>query len=208
MVPETPLQFVVAERLSRTFRAKSTGIRLRILEEEWRGKDTSLAHLKMKYDTAFGIRRDTGLSKAEILHLWTRFMKPVGALRIVEDQIKNTLKTEHPPRREALRLHRYEDLPESRAPVRYSPSANYLLLTENGEPDSYSKVLSSKESVQWKKAIIKEIISLKMNEACSLVRLSAGKNALQSLWMFMVKEKQCEKLEGGLNSLPLFNLRF
>ncbi|GJY82041.1 hypothetical protein Tco_0494792 [Tanacetum coccineum] len=46
MVPETPLQFVVAERLSRTFRAKSTGIRLRILEEEWRGKDTSLAHLK------------------------------------------------------------------------------------------------------------------------------------------------------------------
>ncbi|GKD29253.1 hypothetical protein Tco_1240031 [Tanacetum coccineum] len=84
MVPETPLQFSVAERLSRTFRAESTGIRveapkmlwadsistayliyripyvligLRIPEEEWRGKDTSLAHLKaaaqMKCDTAF-----------------------------------------------------------------------------------------------------------------------------------------------------------
>ncbi|GJZ92576.1 retrovirus-related pol polyprotein from transposon TNT 1-94, partial [Tanacetum coccineum] len=74
MVPETPLQFGVAERLSRTFRPESTGIRveapkmlwadsvsttyliyripyvpigLRILEEEWRGKDTSLAHLKV-----------------------------------------------------------------------------------------------------------------------------------------------------------------
>ncbi|GJT03038.1 hypothetical protein Tco_0824207 [Tanacetum coccineum] len=32
---------------------------------------------------------------------------------IVEDQMKNTLKTEHPPRREASRLHRYEDPPES-----------------------------------------------------------------------------------------------
>nr|GEZ40919.1 retrovirus-related Pol polyprotein from transposon TNT 1-94 [Tanacetum cinerariifolium] len=107
MVPKTPLQFGVAERLSRTFRAESTRLRveapkllwedsvstthliyripyvligLHIPEEEWRWKDTSLAHLKaaaqMKYDTAFGIRRVTGLSEAEILHLWTRFMEP------------------------------------------------------------------------------------------------------------------------------------
>ncbi|GKF67094.1 hypothetical protein Tco_0193611, partial [Tanacetum coccineum] len=74
MVPKTPLQFGVAERLSRTFRAKSTGLRaetqkmlwadsvstsnliyripyipigLHILEKEWRGNDTSLAHLKV-----------------------------------------------------------------------------------------------------------------------------------------------------------------
>ncbi|GKC54718.1 retrovirus-related pol polyprotein from transposon TNT 1-94 [Tanacetum coccineum] len=73
MVPKTPLQFGVAKRLSRTFRAESTGIHvedpkmlwadsvgmvyliypipyipigLRIPEEEWQGKDTSLAHLK------------------------------------------------------------------------------------------------------------------------------------------------------------------
>ncbi|GJR76399.1 hypothetical protein Tco_0088764 [Tanacetum coccineum] len=74
MVSETPLQFGVAERLSQTFRAESMGLRaeplkilyadlvsttyllyripyvligLRIPEEEWRGKDTSLAHLKL-----------------------------------------------------------------------------------------------------------------------------------------------------------------
>ncbi|GJU85441.1 reverse transcriptase domain, reverse transcriptase zinc-binding domain protein [Tanacetum coccineum] len=74
MVSETPLQFGVAERLSRTFRAESMGLRaeaakmlwadsvstayliyrtpyvpigLRILEEEWPGNDTSLAHLKL-----------------------------------------------------------------------------------------------------------------------------------------------------------------
>ncbi|GJX65466.1 retrovirus-related pol polyprotein from transposon TNT 1-94 [Tanacetum coccineum] len=74
MVPKIPLQFGIAERLSRTFKAESTRIRveaprmlwadsvstayliyripyfligLHILEEEWRGKDTSLAHLKV-----------------------------------------------------------------------------------------------------------------------------------------------------------------
>ncbi|GJV67260.1 hypothetical protein Tco_1482769, partial [Tanacetum coccineum] len=36
---------------------------------------------------------------------------------------------------------------ESRALVWYSPSANYLLLIENDEPESYSKGMSSKESV-------------------------------------------------------------
>ncbi|GJX57055.1 retrovirus-related pol polyprotein from transposon TNT 1-94, partial [Tanacetum coccineum] len=47
MVPKIPLQFGVAKRLGRTFRAESTGIRPRIPEEEWRGKDTSLTHLKV-----------------------------------------------------------------------------------------------------------------------------------------------------------------
>ncbi|GJY73786.1 hypothetical protein Tco_0478217 [Tanacetum coccineum] len=52
---------------------------------------------------------------------------------------------------------------ESMALVRYSPSANYLLLIKNGEPESYSESLSSKEFVQWKKAINEEMVSLKKN---------------------------------------------
>nr|GEX91398.1 retrovirus-related Pol polyprotein from transposon TNT 1-94 [Tanacetum cinerariifolium] len=52
---------------------------------------------------------------------------------------------------------------EFKAPVRYSPSTNYLLLTHNGKPESYSEALSSKESVQWKKAIIEEMVSLEKN---------------------------------------------
>nr|GEY07201.1 hypothetical protein [Tanacetum cinerariifolium] len=58
-------------------------VRLRIPMEEWRGNDASLTHLKavtqMKCDITFGIQRVTKLSKAEILHLWTRFMKPGGS---------------------------------------------------------------------------------------------------------------------------------
>ncbi|GJW01948.1 hypothetical protein Tco_1560804 [Tanacetum coccineum] len=35
-------------------------------------------------------------------------------------------------------------------------------------PQSYSEALSSKESVQWKKAIIEEMVSLEKNQTCSL----------------------------------------
>ncbi|GJS75201.1 hypothetical protein Tco_0725082 [Tanacetum coccineum] len=229
MVPETPLQFGV-ERLSRTFRAESTGLRaeapkmlwadsvsttyliyripyfligLRILEEEWRGKDTSLTHLKaatqMKCDIAFGIRRVTRLSEAEILHLWTRFMEPdtsEGSENNGSFEDSGRSYEEYSEDGASSKEGGFENLQvrrctrESRAPVRYSPSANYLLLTENGEPESYSEALSSKESVQWKKAIIEEMVSLEKNQTCSLVRISAGKKASQRLWMFKVKEEQ------------------
>ncbi|GKG00537.1 hypothetical protein Tco_0302227 [Tanacetum coccineum] len=78
--------------------------------------------------------------------------------------MKNTLMTEHPLRREAPRLHRYEDPPES--PV------------------------LRKESVQWKKDIIEEMVSLEKNQTCSLVIISVGKKPSQILWMFKVKEEQ------------------
>ncbi|GKB72337.1 retrovirus-related pol polyprotein from transposon TNT 1-94 [Tanacetum coccineum] len=115
IVSETPLQFGVTERLSRTFRVESMGIRakalkmlledsvsttyliyripyvpigLNILEEEWRGKDTSLAHLKLSgYEESPGVLQE-----------------------------------------------------------------------------SYSEALSSKEFVQWKKAINEEIVSLEKNQ--------------------------------------------
>ncbi|GJT43681.1 hypothetical protein Tco_0952396 [Tanacetum coccineum] len=80
----TPLQFGVAERLSQTFRAESTGLRAEALKIAQMG-----AQIRV------------------------RGPKTVRASRIVDDQMKNTLKTEHPARREALRLHRYEDLLES-----------------------------------------------------------------------------------------------
>ncbi|GJZ08852.1 hypothetical protein Tco_0543135 [Tanacetum coccineum] len=196
--------------MSRTFRAESTEIRveapkmlwadsvsttyliyripyvpigLRIPEEEWRGKDTSLAHLKaaaqMKCDTAFGIRRVT--------RAWVEFRnhsEPRWELRFEvgrpnsgsfkdsgrsdEEYFEDGASSkeggfETPQVRRSTR--------EFRAPVRYSPSANYLQLTENGEPESFSEALSSKESLQWKKAIIEEMVSLEKIQTCSLVRL-------------------------------------
>ncbi|GJR12199.1 retrovirus-related pol polyprotein from transposon TNT 1-94 [Tanacetum coccineum] len=78
---------------------------------------------------------------------------------------------------------------ESKALVRYSPSTNYLIMTKNGKPESYSKALNRKESIQWKKAINEEISSLEMNQTWSLVRLPAGKKVLHSKWVLRVKEE-------------------
>ncbi|GKA37328.1 hypothetical protein Tco_0723893 [Tanacetum coccineum] len=47
--------------------------------------------------------------------------------------MKNTLKMEHPPKGGSETPLVQRSTSESRAPVRYSPSANYSLLTENGE---------------------------------------------------------------------------
>ncbi|GJS73065.1 retrovirus-related pol polyprotein from transposon TNT 1-94 [Tanacetum coccineum] len=185
------------------YRIPYVPIGLRIPEEEWRGKDTSLAHLKaaaqMKCDTAFGIRRVTRLSEADILHLRTQFMEPENLAKndsIVAEHGLSSEITQSPggssdtsegsensgsfkdsgrsdeeysedgasSREEASRLHRYEDPPES--------------------PEL------CKESVQWKKAIIEEMVSLEKNQTWSLVRISAGKKASQRLWMFRVKEEQ------------------
>ncbi|GKC73555.1 retrovirus-related pol polyprotein from transposon TNT 1-94 [Tanacetum coccineum] len=207
MVPETPLQFGIAERLSRTVRVESTGLRvealkmlwedsvsmtyliyripyvsigLRIPDEEWQGKDTSLTYLKaaaqMKCDTTFGIRRVTKLFEVEILHLWTRFMKPGGSSDTGEGS-ENSGSFEDSGRSDeeysedgASSKEGGSETPqvrrsniESKAPVRYSPSANYFLLKENGKLESYSEALSSKESVQWKKAIIEEIVKEEQN---------------------------------------------
>ncbi|GKA47340.1 hypothetical protein Tco_0740223 [Tanacetum coccineum] len=72
------------------YRIPYVPIGLRILEEEWRGKDTSLAHLKllrMKCETAFMIRRSPGDPRQENITIW-------------KNQMKKNLKTEHAPRME------------------------------------------------------------------------------------------------------------
>ncbi|GKD51930.1 retrovirus-related pol polyprotein from transposon TNT 1-94 [Tanacetum coccineum] len=286
MVPETPIQFGVAKRLSRTFRVEITGIRaeapkmlwadsvstpyliyripyvpigLRILDEEWRGKDTSLTHLKvfgcdsfvkvkavcgeaMKctficsgsdevrysfwYTKSHQVIRSRDITfvdsiyEARSMTDSSSLTKPIQKSQVVlvdipEKHVENdSIVVEHvlsskitqslggssDTSEGSKNSGSFEDngrsdeeyseygasskeggsetpqvrrsTRESRAPVRYSPSANYLLLTENGKPESYSEALSSKESVQWKKAIIEEMVSIEKNQTCSLVRIS------------------------------------
>nr|GEY13841.1 retrovirus-related Pol polyprotein from transposon TNT 1-94 [Tanacetum cinerariifolium] len=166
----------VAERLSRTFRAESTWIRAEAPKMLWE----YLVAAQMKCDTAFGIRRVTRLSEAEISHLWIRFMEPENDSIVAEHGLSSKI-TQSPGRSSdtsegSANNESFEDsgrsyeeyfkdrasskeggseaphvrrsIRESRAPVRYSLSANYLLLTDNGELESYSEALSSKESVK------------------------------------------------------------
>nr|GEV59067.1 hypothetical protein [Tanacetum cinerariifolium] len=167
--------FGVAERLSQTFRAESMGL---------------YAEAPKIFLTL--IRRVTRLSKVEILHLWTRFMEPGGSSDTSEGSEnsgsfkdsgrsdKEYFKHEASSKRgRDLRLHRYEDPPES--------------------PGLY------KESIQWKKAIIEEIVSLEKNQTCSLVRIPTRKKALQRLLMLKVKEEQNNSERGKGSDMAEFN---
>ncbi|GJV47409.1 retrovirus-related pol polyprotein from transposon TNT 1-94 [Tanacetum coccineum] len=221
MVPETPLQFGVAERLSRTFRAESTEIRveapkmlwadsvstayliyripyvpigLRIPEEEWRGKDTSLAHLKaaaqMKCDTAFRIRRVTRLSEADILHLQTQFMEPendsIAAEHGLSSEITQSPGGSSDTSEGSENSGSFKD--SGRSDEEYSEDRASF---EEGGFETPQLRRSTRESrAPWKKAIIEEMVSLEKNQTWSLVRISAGTKASQRLWMLRVKEEQ------------------
>ncbi|KAL9250580.1 Retrovirus-related Pol polyprotein from transposon TNT 1-94-like protein [Drosera capensis] len=76
-----------------------------------------------------------------------------------------------------------------RPPQRYSPSANYLLLIDNGEPQCYHEALQSDDSAQWGLAMQEEMNSLEKNHTWFLTTLLAGKKALQNKWVFRIKEE-------------------
>ena len=61
-----------------------------------------------------------------------------------------------------------------KAPDRYSPSLNYLLLTNEGEPESFDEALDD------------EIRSLQKNNTWVLTELPAGKRALLNKWVFRI----------------------
>ncbi|GJY82038.1 retrovirus-related pol polyprotein from transposon TNT 1-94 [Tanacetum coccineum] len=210
---------VSAERLSRTFRAESTGLRaeapnmlwadsvsttyliyhipyvsigLRIPEEEWRGKDTSLAHLKvfgcdsfvkgkmfgrqaiemlirrqwlqMKCDTASGYRRVTGYHNAEISHYGLDYMSPENDSIVAEhglsSEINQSLDGASSMRGGFQDSTGTKIHQRVQAPVYVLYISNLFANWTENEPDVF------------------------------LVIISAGKKAIQRLWMFKVKEEQ------------------
>ncbi|GKA71176.1 retrovirus-related pol polyprotein from transposon TNT 1-94 [Tanacetum coccineum] len=171
MVPETPLQFGVAERLSRTFRADSTGLHVEapkiggMTREGYKSHTLEVA--QMKWDTAFRTRRVTRLSEAEMSHLRTQFMEPENDSIVAEHGLSSEI----------------TQSPGGSSDTRWRLQGSI-------------EALSSKEFIQWKEAINKEMVSLEKNQTCSLIRLLAGKKASQRLWMFKVKEEQNSSEKG------------
>ena len=64
---------------------------------------------------------------------------------------------------------------------RYSPSFNYILLIDKGEPQSYEEVVQVDESTKWKLAMkVDEMDLLMSNQTWYLVELPKGKKSLQN----------------------------
>ena len=67
-----------------------------------------------------------------------------------------------------------------RPPHCYSPTLNYFLLTDGGEPECYDDALEYKNSSKWELAMKDEMDSLLENQTWELTELRVGKKALHN----------------------------
>nr|GEU38092.1 hypothetical protein [Tanacetum cinerariifolium] len=146
-------------------------IGLHIPEEEWKRKDTSLVHLKVFGCDSFVRVKDVcgkamkctfiGSDSDEMRYrFWdTKSHQSLGGSSNMSEGSKNS--------------ESFED--SGRSNEEYSKDGASSKEGGFETPQSYLEALSSKEFVQWKKAINEEIVSLEKNQTCSLVRLPAGK---------------------------------
>ena len=72
---------------------------------------------------------------------------------------------------------------------RYSPSLNYILLSDDGEPKSYKETLQDENSSKWELAMKDEKNSFIYNHTWELIDFSDGKKALHSKWVYRVKNE-------------------
>jgi hypothetical protein len=76
--------------------------------------------------------------------------------------------------------------------TRYSTS-EYVLITDEGEPESFQEVQSHKGKQSWMKAMHEKMNSLHKNNIYELVELPKGNKTLRNKWVFKLK-KDGEKL--------------
>ena len=76
-----------------------------------------------------------------------------------------------------------------RPPHHYSPTLNYLLLTNDGEPECYDEVLQDENSSKWELAMKDEMNSLLGNQTWELIELPVGKKALYNKWVYRIKNE-------------------
>ena len=82
---------------------------------------------------------------------------------------------------------------ESRPSSKY-PSSEYVLITDEGEPENFQEVQTHADKVSWMKAMQEEMHSLLKNDSYELVELPKGRKALRNKWVFKLKKDSDGKL--------------
>ncbi|GJV53088.1 hypothetical protein Tco_1448829 [Tanacetum coccineum] len=179
-------------------------IGLRIPEEEWQGKDTSLTHLKLSgYEESPGYpSRDIifvdSIYEAKSATYSSSLTKQLQKCQVVLVDIpENLVENYSLVEKHVLSLEITQSLGGSLDTSERSKNSGSFKDSGRSNEEYFkdgasskeggsktphvrrstreSRASVSKESVQWKNAIIKEIVSLEKNQTCSLVRISAGK---------------------------------
>ena len=100
---------------------------------------------------------------------------PIGQEEGVEPQAPEA----QPVLRRSTRAHR--------APERYVPSLDYVMLTDCEEPSCYEEAMLKDDKLKWEKAMQSEMDSLHKNSTWELVHLPDGKRALPCKWVYKLK---------------------
>jgi len=72
--------------------------------------------------------------------------------------------------------------------VRDDDDLGVVLLTEDGDPSSYSEAMASPDKNKWIEAMEKEMDSLKKNSTWRLVDFPKGKKLVQKRWVYKKKQ--------------------
>ena len=81
-----------------------------------------------------------------------------------------------------VEVHRYSRI--TRPPQHYSPTLNYIMLTDGSEPESYDKSLQDENSSMRELAMKNEMDSLLGNQIRKLTELTVGKKSLHNKWLY------------------------
>ena len=74
-----------------------------------------------------------------------------------------------------------------RAPDRYVPSLDYVILTNFKEPSCYNEAMLRNDKLKWDKAMQLEMDLLHKNSTWELVHLPTRKRSLPCKWIYMLK---------------------
>ena len=85
-----------------------------------------------------------------------------------------------PPLRRSTREHQIS--------TRYPPN-EYVMLTDEGEPETYQEAILHKSKKEWVKVMQEEVRSLLENHTYDLLKLPQGKKALRKKWVYILKTK-------------------
>ena len=76
-----------------------------------------------------------------------------------------------------------------RPPHCYSPTLNYLLLTDGGKLECYDEALQDENSSKWELAMKDEMDSLLGNQTWELTELLIGNKVLHNKWVYRIKNE-------------------